>query len=50
MGGGRGGLNSQQAHDVVTTSMRCKDVASTSCTHSVFNKSVPNDYISHLKV
>ena len=30
MGGQRGGPNSQQAHDVVTTSMRRNDVASTS--------------------
>ena len=30
MGGGQGGANSQQAHDVVTTSMRCNDDASTS--------------------
>ena len=29
-GGGQGGPNSQQARDVVTTSMRCNDVASTS--------------------
>ena len=29
-GRGQGGANSQQAHDVVTTSMRRKDVASTS--------------------
>ena len=29
-GGGQGGPNSQQAHDVVTTSMRRNDVASTS--------------------
>ena len=28
-GGGQGGPNSQQAHDVVTTSMRRNDVAST---------------------
>ena len=38
--GGQGGQNSQQAHDVVTTSMRRNDVASTSCAHKVFNKSV----------
>ena len=29
-GGGQGGQNSQQAHDVVLTSMRRNDVASTS--------------------
>ena len=29
--------NSQQAHDVVTTSMRRNDVVSTSCAHKVFN-------------
>ena len=37
--GGQEGANSQQAYDVVTTS----------CAHKVFNKSVPNNYISHLK-
>ena len=36
MGGGQGGPNSQQAHDVVTTSMRRNDVASTS-----FRRRVP---------
>ena len=35
-GGGKGGPNSQQAHDVVTTSMRRNDVASTS-----FRRRVP---------
>ena len=34
--GGKGGPNSQQAHDVVTTSMRRKDVASAS-----FRRRVP---------
>ena len=38
--GARGGPNSQQAYDVVTMS----------CVHKVFNKSVPNNYISHLKI
>ena len=38
--GGGGGANSQQAHEVVKTS----------CAHKVFNKSVPNNYISHLKI
>ena len=42
-GGVQGGPNSQQAHDVVTTSMWRNDV-------KVFNKSVPNNYISHLKI
>ena len=37
-GGGQGRPNSQQAHDVVTTSMRRSYVASTSCAHMVFNK------------
>ena len=37
--GTSGGGNSQQAHDVVT-----------SCAHKVFNKPVPNNYISHLKI
>ena len=41
-GGGARGPNSQQAHDIVTTSM--------SCAHKIFNKSVPNNYISHLKI
>ena len=53
-GGQGGGANSQQAHDVVTTSMRRNDVASTSFRRRVptrfFNKSVPNIYISHLKI
>ena len=31
--GGQGEPNSQLAHDVVTTSMRRNDVASTSCAH-----------------
>ena len=52
--GGQEGPNSQQAHDVVATSMRRKDVASTS-----FRRHVPtrflinqcqNNYISHLKI
>ena len=29
---------------------RRTDVISTSCAHWVFNKSVPNYYISHLKI
>ena len=53
-GGGARGPNSQQAHDVVTTSMRCNDVASTSFRRHVptrfFNKLVPNNYIYHLKI
>ena len=41
LGGGKGGgANSQQAHDVVTTS----------CAHYFFDKSVPDYYISHLKI
>ena len=32
------------------TSSRRIDVISTSCAHKVFNKSVPNNYISHLKI
>ena len=48
------GANSQQAHDVVTMSMRRNDVASTSFRRHVparfCNKSVPNNYISHLKI
>ena len=38
-GGGQGGLNSQQAHDVVTTSMRRNDVAWTS-----FRRQVPTRF------
>ena len=38
-GGGQGGPNSQQAHDVVTTSMRRNDVASTS-----FRRRVPTRF------
>ena len=34
-GGGQGGPNSQQAHEVVLTSMRRNDVASTSFRHHV---------------
>ena len=53
-GGGQGGPNSQQAHDVVMTSMRRNDVASTSFStsraHKAFNKSLPNNYISHLEI
>ena len=49
-----GGANSQQAHDVVTTSMRRNDVASTSFRRRVpirfFIQSVSNNYISHLKI
>ena len=51
LGGARGGTNSQQAHDVVMTSMRRRiEVVTTSCANKVFNKSVPNNYISHLKI
>ena len=39
-GGGKGGPNSQQAHDVITTSMRRKDVASTS-----FRRHVPTRFL-----
>ena len=53
-GGGARGANSQLAHDVVTTSMRRNDVASTSFRHHVptkfLIKIVPNNYISHLKI
>ena len=49
-----GGGNSQQAQDVVMMSMRRNDVASTSFRRHVptrfRNKSVPNYYISHLKI
>ena len=37
--GGGGGANSQQAHDIVLTSMRRKDVASTS-----FRRHVPTNF------
>ena len=40
MGGQGGGANSQQAHDVVTTSMRRNDVASTS-----FRRQVPTRFL-----
>ena len=53
-GGARGEANSQQAHDIVLTSMRRNDVASTSFRQHVptrfFNKSLPNNYISNLKI
>ena len=39
-GGGKGGPNSQQVHDVVMTSMRRNDVASTS-----FRRHVPNRFL-----
>ena len=39
-GGAKGGLNSQQAHDVVMTSMRRNDVASTS-----FRRHVPTRFL-----
>ena len=39
-GGARGGPNSQQAHDVVMTSMRRNDVASTS-----FRRHVPTRFL-----
>ena len=40
--GGQGGPNSQQAHDVVTTSMRGNDVASTSFRHYVSTRFLIN--------
>ena len=42
-GGGKGGPNSQQAHDVITTSMRRNDVASTS-----FRRRVPIRFLINL--
>ena len=39
-GGAKGGPNSQQAHDIVMTSMRRNDVASTS-----FRRHVPNRFL-----
>ena len=51
-GGGARGPNSQQAHDVVLTSMQRNDVASTSFRRRVptrFLINLPNNYISHLK-
>ena len=54
---GQGGANSQQAHDVVLTSMRRSDVASTSFrrhvpTRCLINQCqiITNNYISHLKI
>ena len=47
-----GGANSQQAYDIVLTSMRRNDVASMSFRRYVptriFNKSLPNNYIAHI--
>ena len=43
LGGPRGGANSKQAHDVVTTSMRRNDVASTS-----FRRRVPIRFLINL--
>ena len=40
LGGGQGGPNSQQAHDVVTTSMRRNDVSFTS-----FRRHVPTRFL-----
>ena len=40
LGGGSRGANSQQAHDVITTSMRRNDVASTS-----FRRHVPTGFL-----
>ena len=42
MGGGKGGPNSQQAHNVVMTSMRRNDVASTS-----FRRHVPTRFLTN---
>ena len=42
LGGGKGGPNSQQAHDVVMTSMRRNDVASTSFRRHVPKRSLIN--------
>ena len=53
MGGGKGGANSQQAHDVLTTSVRRNDVASTSFRRHVptrFLINLSNNYISDLKI
>ena len=43
-GGGQGGPNSQQAHDVVMTSMLRNDVASTSFRRHVPNRFLTNQY------
>ena len=46
MGWARGGANSQQAHDIVLTSMRRNDVASTS-----FRRHVPTRFlINHCQI
>ena len=42
--GARGAKNSQQAHDVVTTSMRRNDVASTSFRRHVSTRFLINQY------
>ena len=44
LGGGKGGPNSQQAHDVVMTSMRRNDVASTSFRRHVPTRFLINQY------
>ena len=41
-GGGQGGANSQQAHDVAMTSMRRNDIASTS-----FRRHVPTRFLTN---
>ena len=51
LGGGKGGPNSQQAHDVEMTSMRRNDVASTSFRRRVPIRLLINQcHISHLKI
>ena len=45
-GGGKGG----QIPSRHMTSKRRRCDVTTSCAHKVFNKSVPNNYISHLKI
>ena len=53
-GGGQGGgqfpAGTWRHTDVDATQRRRIDVISTSCAHLVFNKSMPNNYISHLKI
>ena len=46
IGGAKGWPNSQQAHDVVMTSMRCNDVTSTSFATS-FRRHVPTRFLIH---
>ena len=45
-----GAMGGQIPSRHMTSSRRRCDVILTSCAHKVFHKSVPNNYISHLKI